>query len=313
MAKYPAIYARAKYNYSVAYQNFFKRLRADFLIGLSRYWFLIKMSEILIVGSVSFDTLHIAGQTYQTIGGAGLYTALAAAHSGGTATLLAPRPCPMPEILQPITERVKWIGPSTLPQHLSRLEIAHHGDGRATLLGASWGATEQLAPVHLPLDLSAYQFVHIAALPTAHAQLDFLRACRQRKANQLSVGTYAKVVYDEKAVVRLLLNEADLFFMNENELLGLYDSLAQIPGTETQLRFVTLDKDGAFAVRRGERLRVHGQPVVEVDPTGAGDTFCGATLAALGQGLKLEVALNEACVLAAQTIQGIGPEKLLDS
>jgi len=37
------------------------------------------MAEILVIGCASHDVLHIAGQTYNTIGGAGLYTALAAA------------------------------------------------------------------------------------------------------------------------------------------------------------------------------------------------------------------------------------------
>ena len=44
--------------------------------------------DILVIGTTSLDTLHIAGQTYQTIGGAGLYTALAAHYAGAHATLL---------------------------------------------------------------------------------------------------------------------------------------------------------------------------------------------------------------------------------
>src|SRR5690349_11161335 len=94
----------------------------------------------LVIGCASFDRLHIAGQTYNTIGGAGLYTALAAARSGTATTLLAPKPFPLPVVFTDTIQRINWIGPTTPPENLPQLEIEHHGGGRATLLNAAWGA-----------------------------------------------------------------------------------------------------------------------------------------------------------------------------
>ncbi len=103
------------------------------------------MSRILVVGCVSFDTVHlelsgpeedldsasgsssdsasssgsasgsgstsssasapVARRTIKTIGGAGLYTALAAAKVGAEVTLFAPKPSPMPDLLKPVVGR----------------------------------------------------------------------------------------------------------------------------------------------------------------------------------------------------------------
>lgn len=269
------------------------------------------MSSILIIGAASLDTLHLQDKKYETIGGAALYTALAAAAAGAHATLLAPKPAPMPEILRAAEKHVNWLGPTCTPDQLSRLEIAHHGDGKATLLDASWGATAELSAVDIPLDLSRYECVHIAALPSAKHQLDILRGCRQRQARLISCGTYAKLVYGESEDVRSLFAESDFCFMNENEANGLWGSVEQVVGTLDQTIFVTLDQDGAIAIQADEPLAITGMPVEEVDPTGAGDTFCGTTLAMLAKGKSLVESATRGCQQAALTVQTIGPDALL--
>lgn len=67
--------------------------------------------RILVIGCASLDTLHIGGRTYHTIGGAGLYTALAAHYAGAQAVLLGPKPDPIPPVLQPVAQRLTWLGP----------------------------------------------------------------------------------------------------------------------------------------------------------------------------------------------------------
>jgi sugar/nucleoside kinase (ribokinase family) len=65
-------------------------------------------------------------------------------------------------------------------------------------------------------------------------------------------------------------------------------------------------------VIEGERVtHVPGQPVAEVDPTGAGDTFCGAALAWLLRGASPVEAAREAVKLAAQTVGSAGPAALI--
>jgi ribokinase len=271
--------------------------------------------DIGVIGTASLDVLHLGENTVSTVGGAGLYTALAAAKAGATVGFCAPRPAPMPAALQPVDARVSWHGPVISPAALPRLEIAHHGDGRATLLAASWGAELQLTPVLLPEALQHAAFVHIAALSTARRQLDFVQAIATRRGARqrprISVGTYARLVYGETAHVRTLLAHADLFFMNENEATGLFGSIAQACTRANALLFVTLGVQGALVIAGQERTHIPGHRVTEIDPTGAGDTFCGATLAGLAHGASPVTAAQRAVVLAAQTVGAMGPAALL--
>jgi ribokinase len=279
--------------------------------------------DILVIGTASLDTLHIAGQTYQTIGGAGLYTALAAHYAGAHATLLGPRPIHMPVALQPIRDRITWIGPEAAAADMPHLEIAHHGEGKATLMGASWGAEAMLTPNALPDDLSRCAFVHIAALSSAQKMLDFLHACRNRGAQRISAGTYYRLVQNEPATVRTIFEQADLFFMNENEATGLWGSLRVAGRINTRTRqdallFITFDKRGVIVIQGDpseegvpQATPLSTEAASELDPTGAGDTFCGATLAGLARGEDPITAAQNACVLAAREIEHIGPAFLL--
>jgi ribokinase len=271
--------------------------------------------DIGVIGTASLDVLHLGDNTVSTVGGAGLYTALAAAKAGATVGFCAPRPAPMPAALQPVEARVAWHGPVIAPEAMPRLEIAHHGDGRATLLAASWGAESQLTPALLPEALQHAAFVHIAALSTARRQLDFVQAITARRGTRqrprISVGTYARLVYGETAHVRTLLDHADLFFMNENEAIGLFGSIEQACTRANALLFVTLGAQGALVIAGQERTHIPGQRVTELDPTGAGDTFCGVTLAGLAHGESPLTAARRAVVLAAKTVSAIGPAALL--
>jgi ribokinase len=99
--------------------------------------------------------------------------------------------------------------------------------------------------------------------------------------------------------------------MNENEATGLFGSMAQACTGAAALLFVTLGAQGALVIAGQERTHIPGQRVTEIDPTGAGDTFCGATLAGLARGASPLSAARRAAVLAAQTVSAIGPAALL--
>jgi sugar/nucleoside kinase (ribokinase family) len=270
---------------------------------------------IFIIGTASLDTLHFAGQTVQTVGGAGLYTALAAQRAGAATGLFAPRPQPLPDRLRPVAERLAWLGPTIRPQAMPRLEIEHHGGGRATLVAASWGGESELTPADIPAAATEAAYVHIAALSSVQRQLAFWQALNDRRggrpAPRLSIGTYARLVYGDTGAVRHLFNQADLFFMNDNEARGLFGSLEQAQTRPGALLFVTLGAAGALVIAGEQRTQVTGPAVPELDPTGAGDTFCGATLAGLAAGLTPVEAATAAVTLAGQTIQAAGPAALL--
>jgi len=173
--------------------------------------------DILVIGGASLDVLHLGERTVTAAGGAGLYTALAACAAGAKVCLLAPRSDPLPDLLGPVAQRLTWIGPLVSLDQLPRLEIAHHGGGRATLINASWGAVASLTPEALPSDLSGISIAHVAALPAADHQLAFVQAVRARSVARVSAGTYARLISTERERVRDVFDAVDLFFMNENE------------------------------------------------------------------------------------------------
>jgi sugar/nucleoside kinase (ribokinase family) len=265
---------------------------------------------ISVIGTVSTDTLHLTnGQTVHTFGGAGLYTALAVNKAGGACDLFAPKPHPMPDELAKITKGIRWYGPEVTPDQLPRLEIQHHGHGSATLLDASWGAEQALLPTQLPPITPNTGMAHVAALSSAGRQLAFLHHLSSKGA-KVSVGTYARLVYGSTPLVKQIFEQADIFFMNQNEAEGLFGTTDNYHTKGGALLFITLDAEGVLVFEGSKVTYVAGTPVAELDATGAGDTFCGATLAGLTAGLSPVEAANIAVKLAAQTVAAIGPSAL---
>lgn len=77
------------------------------------------MNRLLVVGGASFDVLHLEDRTVESVGGAGMYTAMAAQWCGAQVSLFGPRPEPYPERLQPVAGHlVEWLGPDISPEQM---------------------------------------------------------------------------------------------------------------------------------------------------------------------------------------------------
>ncbi len=268
--------------------------------------------DVLVIGVVSIDQLHIGGKSYRTAGGAGMYTAIAVQSVGASVELFAPRPTSMPSMLKKVDDCLNWFGPEILSDELPQLEITVHGNDAATLNSLEWGAEIKLDPEDLPSDLSECKIVHLAALRSAERQLHFLEVCRSRGAPLISAGTYSYVVRHEPEAVLRLMKEADIFFMNENEANGLFGTIANLVVDPGKIVFVTLGRKGAIVLTDDLSENIPANSVEEFDPTGAGDTFCGATLAGLSHGEFPQEAVTTAINLAGLMVTGLGPQVLLD-
>jgi len=109
-----------------------------------------------------------------------------------------------------------------------------------------------------------------------------------------------------------LMKEVEIFFMNENEATGLFGSVATVVADPGKLVFVTLGRSGAIVLTDEFSGTIPARLVTELDPTGAGDTFCGATLAGLSHGVLPQEAATRAINLAGLVVTGVGPQALLD-
>ncbi len=272
------------------------------------------MSEgprILVVGGASLDRLHFAGRSERSAGGAGLYTALAARRAGARVTMLGPRPEPMPPELAPAAERIRWIGERVPPEDMPHFEIVHDGEGRTTMRTAIWGAEARLVPAHLP-EGELPEWVYCVPFFDAELQLDFLRAAKARGC-RTAAGTYRRAAAEQKAQVRKAMGKADVFFCNEEEARSLFGTLDAARTDPGRLLFVTRGKSGARVLQGSHATDVPGVAVRELDPTGAGDTFCGTTLARLALGDHPVRAAERGVAAAAEMITAVGPAALLQA
>ena len=65
--------------------------------------------------------------------------------------------------------------------------------------------------------------------------------------------------------------------------------------------------EGCIIYQGNEKIPVPSFQVEEVDPTGAGDTFCGAFLTALIEGKPLSECGRFACAAGAMSVRKQGP------
>ena len=269
------------------------------------------MPHLLVIGGPSLDRLHVHHQVEPSAGGAGLYTALAAHRSGCQVSMFSPKPDPMPDPLQPLSSRLEaWLGPTVRGEDIPHFEIAHSGD-QATYLSFFAGAEVRMDPAGLPHDLSAYDAVHITPLGRAHQQLRFAEACRAHGAVRISCGSHLSLIEEDPAQVERLFELVDLIFLNEVEARAYFGSLDQAMTEPGKVLWITRGQTGALVIQGDYKTELPAIPTGVLDPTGAGDTFCGATLSHVLQGAHPIMAARRAMVLASEAIQHVGPTALL--
>jgi sugar/nucleoside kinase (ribokinase family) len=270
------------------------------------------MNRLLVIGAASVDRLHLRERTVESAGGAGMYTAMAARRCSAQVALFGPRPDPCPERLQPVAGRLtEWLGPVVPPAHLPRFEISYRR-GETEYLQASLDAEVMGSPTTLPTDLSKFDHVHVCALAAnANLQLSFVQACRQRGAVQISAGTSPVAVAENPQVVRAMMEQSDTFFMNDLEAEAVFGSVEAAHTKPGKVLYVTLGAQGAYVIQGDTSTLVPGVPATVLDPTGAGDTFCGGTLAYLLQKEHPIIAARHAVALAGMMTCQVGPAALL--
>jgi len=269
------------------------------------------MKKILVVGGSSFDTLHLKDRTVKCAGGAGMYTAMAARRCGAQVTMFSIRPDPCPDFLQPVVEHLtEWLGPLVSPEEQPRFEISY-GQETTDYLDIFLGSIGLLSPMMLPEDLSDYDLIHVIQRATLSRQLSFVQACRDRGAKKISIGTCFAVLDKNPQDLHALIEASDYFFLNELEAGLLFGSLDAAHAETGKVFFVTMGKKGACIIQGDTVTTIPAVFANELDPTGAGDTFCGATLAYLLQKQHPIMAARRATVLAAEMIEQVGPTALL--
>ncbi|MCB0955505.1 MAG: carbohydrate kinase family protein [Ilumatobacter sp.] len=266
-------------------------------------------ARLLVVGGASLDRIHVHGEPVSTPGGAGLYTALAAARAGAEVTMLAPFPDPMPVELAPALDRIRWVGPRVPIDGLPRFEIAYDDSGAVTFFREHLGAEPDMTPALLDSLDDLPEAAFCVPFLDARLQHEFVRALAERGCLTIA-GTYGKAVREDTPTVLATAALADLFFCNADEATVLFGGVDGAATRHGALRFVTLGPAGAAVFQGDHRTDVPGVPAHALDPTGAGDTFCGTTVARVLVGDHPVEATRRATAAAAEMVEHLGPSAL---
>jgi ribokinase len=115
-----------------------------------------------------------------------------------------------------------------------------------------------------------------------------------------------------QALPAALLSLVDILIVNEGELAALTSSQAKLEDQLAQLQVpcvvVTLGGEGCLASVDGQLMRQGAFRVNVIDTTAAGDTFCGALVAALSQKADMPTALRSASAAAALACTALGAQ-----
>lgn len=106
-----------------------------------------------------------------------------------------------------------------------------------------------------------------------------MQACRQRNAPFLSAGANLGGIQTDPQTTQAVLEIADVYFLNETEGIALFGSVEAAQARPGKLMFLTLGAKGVQVIQGSVVTHIPALSVPTVDPTGAGDTFCGSTLA----------------------------------
>lgn len=115
----------------------------------------------------------------------------------------------------------------------------------------------------------------------------------------------------------LILNDIDVLFCNEFELMSLYqtesyeDALAQLRD-DCEFGAVTRDKRGSVVINGHDLVHIEAEPVDHVvDATGAGDLYAAGFLFGFTRGMSIEACGRLGSISASEVITHVGPRPLV--
>ena len=275
---------------------------------------------LLVAGSANLDFVvrvpHIPapgetvlGDGLQTFpGGKGANQAMACARAGGAATqmLLAlgadAHAVPIEASLRDAGVALYIVRAAGAATGTAFIGLAQNGEN--AIIVAS-GANATLAAADLPplagISHLLLQLETPLAVVAAYAQ-------RARAAGTTVVLNAAPA----QPLPAALLHDVDVLIVNEGELATITGRTGRVTDLLADIKvptcIVTLGARGCCARSRGEVLHQPAFAVEVVDTTAAGDTFCGALVAALSLGEPLPAALRRASAAAALACTRMGAQ-----
>ncbi|WP_314222583.1 ribokinase [Streptomyces zaehneri] len=280
------------------------------------------MTDIVVLGSTNMDLVAyvekppqrgetVTGREFRTIpGGKGANQAVAAAHAGGTVSMIGAVGndafgTRLRSTLEHSGVNTDHLRTVESPSGTAHIVVDDEGGNAIVVVPGANGTVDHLVPGDEVLISSADVLLLQLEVPLA-AVVASARAARAHGVRTILTPAPAQPLPPE------LLAATDLLVPNEHEaatLTGrtdpreaataLLDSVPEV--------VITLGSSGSlYATRGAQPLTVPAPRVTAVDSTGAGDTFVGALAVALGEGRPVREALAWASAAAALSVQRPG-------
>lgn len=275
-------------------------------------------ADIVVVGSLNHDLTVVAphhprpGETvlgtrhYSGNGGKGANQAVAAARLGGSVAMIGlvgddDYGTSLRSALK--VEGIDVTGVGTDPDTPTGLAVITIDANSENTIVVSPGANTALSPTHIEnqRDLLSKAGVVLAQL---EVPIDAVRAAADQ--------TGATFCLNPAPAAKLPMNLADridILVPNRSELASLAGVSEPVSTDEVAaavdrldlkgIVIVTLGSDGALVVDGNRLAHVEAPRVDAVDPTGAGDAFCGALAVGLSRGLHVGAAVERAVIAGA--------------
>ncbi len=268
-------------------------------------------SAILVAGSANLDfVVHaeripapgetVLGRGFATHpGGKGANQAVACARAGGVPTLMLlalgddPFAATLEASLAAASVVLHVVRSTTQPTGTAFVCVADDAENAITVAP---GANALLRPEHLP-PLAGIGHLLLQLETPLETVLAYAQAARAAGVHVVLNAAPARLL------PLALLDAVDTLIVNRGELAAITgvatDVDAALDSLQVPTVVVTLGRDGCRARHHGQALQCPAFPVTAVDTTAAGDTFCGACVAALAGGLPLAEAMRLASAAAA--------------
>lgn len=235
----------------------------------------------------------------------------------------------MDRLFLPPNHAISWLGDKMegeileLHEHEALLAMVEPSDKASGETFASFRQRYPISVSQLTFSMDSVQGCHLApsALEVHEELVSYLRP--KNSIITLDPGPYVQTIESRRLVG--LLNAIDVFMPSEKELLWLFPKLTLLEGMAKIAEMascsivVKCGTKGSLLWDEGRKLlyEIKAYPAETVDPTGAGDTYCGSfmvNLAMTGDPLLAATRASAAasCVVKAPSIRGIQKTRMDD-
>jgi len=275
----------------------------------------------MFIGHVSIDQIENQHGIRVQAGGAALYAAMAAKALLKSVTLVSAI-----GKHYKFTDTLKLLDADhvrTFNMPSTSFNIKYNKQGEAQYLEATFGASSKITALTIPTRLlNPETIVHISPMRPSKVSKIVEKIGETSPKTRISINTwieYIKKNRRNRATLKNLALKADFFIVNDTEA----KALTQTDSISTALRLlkakmliITLGELGAII--KAQNIGIQMIPALNVplknviDTTGAGDTWCGAFLAAYKLTKDLMKSVTIASTISSVKCSGWGLQKIIN-